>query len=218
MDEEVGRFLDGLRDKGILANTWVVITSDHGEHFGEHYQFGHGSSLYNELTHVPLIVIPPLSSGSPDRDPARALRGRRITVPVSTRNLARTMVSLIDPVAPNPFPGCSLAEHWKQDPPGQPHMVLAQIEEPDLSGADFRTENVTRVDSLIDRDRVLIDTRNQPLELYDLFADPRQERNLAELPSERSRLQQLKRRLDSIQLKLGRTPDRRELGAPRLRK
>ena len=60
LDAELGRFLGGLRDRGLLANTWVVITADHGEHFGEHGHFGHGSSLYNEQTHVPLILIPPL--------------------------------------------------------------------------------------------------------------------------------------------------------------
>ena len=47
----------------MLENTWVIITGDHGEHFGEHNQFGHGSSLYNELIHVPLILIPPLGPG-----------------------------------------------------------------------------------------------------------------------------------------------------------
>ncbi len=206
MDQELGRFLGSLRDDGLLTNTWVVITADHGEHFGEHSQFGHGSSLYNELTHVPLILIPPLGSGAPDRDPARALRGRRIAVPVSTRNLARTLASLIDPLADNPFPGRSLGEHWAEAPSGPPDPVLAQIEEPGLRGADFRTENVTRVDSLVDEDRILIDTRNQPPELYDLFADPRQQRNLADQPAERSRLERLKRKLDGVQVELGRTP------------
>ena len=56
----------------MLENTWVVITGDHGEHFGEHNQFGHGSSLYNELTHVPLILIPPLCASESGHDPARA--------------------------------------------------------------------------------------------------------------------------------------------------
>ena len=69
MDAELGRFLGGLRYAGMLANTWVVITGDHGEHFGEHGQFGHGSSLYNELTHVPLILIPPLGSANPVATP-----------------------------------------------------------------------------------------------------------------------------------------------------
>ena len=52
LDAELGRFLRELRAAGRLANTWVVITADHGEHFGEHDRFGHGSSLYNEQTHV----------------------------------------------------------------------------------------------------------------------------------------------------------------------
>ncbi len=61
LDAELGRFLGELRAGGRLDNTWVVITSDHGEHFGEHDRFGHGSSLYNEQTHVPLIAHPSAS-------------------------------------------------------------------------------------------------------------------------------------------------------------
>ena len=59
LDAELGRFLGELRASGLLDDTWVVITSDHGEEFGEHGIFGHGASLYNQVTHVPLILIPP---------------------------------------------------------------------------------------------------------------------------------------------------------------
>src|ERR1700722_4985221 len=59
LDAELGRFLRDLRMSGLLEDTWVVITSDHGEEFGEHGIFGHGVSLYNQVTHVPLILIPP---------------------------------------------------------------------------------------------------------------------------------------------------------------
>jgi arylsulfatase A-like enzyme len=44
---------EGLRD------TIVVLVSDHGEQLGEHGLFGHGSSLYEELLHVPLLVFGP---------------------------------------------------------------------------------------------------------------------------------------------------------------
>jgi arylsulfatase A-like enzyme len=37
----------------------VVVVSDHGEQLGEHGLFGHGSSLYEELLHVPLVVLGP---------------------------------------------------------------------------------------------------------------------------------------------------------------
>lgn len=63
-DHEVGRLLDGLAELGLAADTLVVVTSDHGEEFGDHGGFEHGHTMYSELLHVPLIlrlpgVLPP---------------------------------------------------------------------------------------------------------------------------------------------------------------
>jgi arylsulfatase A-like enzyme len=55
-DHELGRLLDALDERGIAGNTLVVITSDHGEEFYDHKGWGHGTSLYEELIRVPLIV------------------------------------------------------------------------------------------------------------------------------------------------------------------
>jgi arylsulfatase A-like enzyme len=192
MDAALGRFLASLRDDGLLRDTWVVITADHGEHFGEHGHFGHGSSLYNAMTHIPLILIPPVGSSDNGLDPAAGLRGRRIGVPVSQRDLAHTLAGLLDPEGANPFPGNSLARYWSDQAPGLPDPVLSQLEDPHLRGESFRTENVIKVDSLIDGDRILIESLNQPPELYELFKDRRQERNLAEHPAERARLERMR--------------------------
>jgi len=207
LDADLGRFLGGLRSSGMLENTWIVITGDHGEHFGEHKQFGHGSSLYNELTHVPLILIPPLSSGEPGRDPSRSLRGRRIEVPVSLRDLPATIAELIDPRSDRPFPGRSLARYWSASGGVSADPVLSQLEEPSLRGEDFRTDDVTCVHSLIDENHILIDSRNHPLELYHLFNDPLQQHNLAEQPSERARTARLKQTLDALRSGLGKSLD-----------
>jgi arylsulfatase A-like enzyme len=59
-DVQVGRVLDGLASLGILDNTLVVITADHGEILYEHeYYFGHDIALYDECTMVPLIIKVP---------------------------------------------------------------------------------------------------------------------------------------------------------------
>ena len=58
-DEKIHDLLEWMRKKKYLDNTMVIITSDHGEHIGEHDHFAHFFSLYNELLHVPLIVYHP---------------------------------------------------------------------------------------------------------------------------------------------------------------
>ncbi len=55
VDHEVGRLLDAIRDFGILDDTIVVVTSDHGEAFFEHDYPLH-SSLHHEITRIPLII------------------------------------------------------------------------------------------------------------------------------------------------------------------
>ena len=60
MDKQVGRMMDVLEEKGVLNNTIVIITSDHGEDLeSKHDKYGHGMTVYNEEIHVPLIMYIP---------------------------------------------------------------------------------------------------------------------------------------------------------------
>ena len=56
LDSQIGSLISFLEKTGILDDTVVVLTSDHGENFGEHGFFEHQFCLYNTLLHVPLIV------------------------------------------------------------------------------------------------------------------------------------------------------------------
>ena len=56
VDEQFGRLLEELDKRGFLDDTLVVFVSDHGEEFLDHGNHGHGSNLYGEQIHVPLIV------------------------------------------------------------------------------------------------------------------------------------------------------------------
>ncbi|MYF95210.1 MAG: sulfatase [Holophagales bacterium] len=56
VDEHFGRLLEELDTRGFLDDTLVVFVSDHGEEFQDHGNHGHGSNLYREQIHVPLIV------------------------------------------------------------------------------------------------------------------------------------------------------------------
>jgi glucan phosphoethanolaminetransferase (alkaline phosphatase superfamily) len=62
-DEIVGKMLDVLETQGLLRNTIVVFTADHGEGMGEHHVFGHRRTFYEEFVHVPLwVYLPPTVS------------------------------------------------------------------------------------------------------------------------------------------------------------
>ncbi|WP_256546764.1 sulfatase [Halobellus inordinatus] len=54
--DQIDRILANLQDTGRYEDTLVIITSDHGELFGEHGQYGKPERMYDELLHVPLIV------------------------------------------------------------------------------------------------------------------------------------------------------------------
>jgi len=71
LDTFVGRLRDTLRDLNLMERTLIVILSDHGEDFLDHFSLaGHGHSLYEELVRVPLILcLPDTKEGAPDRIP-----------------------------------------------------------------------------------------------------------------------------------------------------
>ncbi|MFK7991758.1 MAG: sulfatase-like hydrolase/transferase [Sandaracinaceae bacterium] len=55
-DEHFGQLMDDLRERGLYDDTLIVIPADHGEEFHEHGGFWHGTTLYDEQVHVPLLV------------------------------------------------------------------------------------------------------------------------------------------------------------------
>jgi arylsulfatase A-like enzyme len=56
VDDQIGRIIDQLQSSDRLDETLVVVTSDHGELFGEYGQYGKPERMYDELLHVPLII------------------------------------------------------------------------------------------------------------------------------------------------------------------
>lgn len=58
-DRYVGKMLEELRSRGLLENALLVVTSDHGEEFGEHGGCFHLNTLYSEVLDVPLLISGP---------------------------------------------------------------------------------------------------------------------------------------------------------------
>jgi arylsulfatase A-like enzyme len=63
MDDWIARLLDRLDGLGILDDTLVIVTADHGENFGEDHLIGHMLSLDNRLIHVPFVAAGPGADG-----------------------------------------------------------------------------------------------------------------------------------------------------------
>jgi arylsulfatase len=62
IDAGIGRLVDALRRGGHLQDTWVIVTSDHGEMLGDHRMLGKGQ-FQDASARVPLIMRPPASAG-----------------------------------------------------------------------------------------------------------------------------------------------------------
>ena len=106
LDEQLGCLIDELERRGILDRTWLIVTSDHGESFGEPpNDFGHGTSLHQPQLHVPLVIVPPTGGGLASASPPP----RVVPETVSLRDLPATVVDLLDLEADAPFLGASLA-------------------------------------------------------------------------------------------------------------
>jgi arylsulfatase A-like enzyme len=101
VDRTLGWFIEQLKATGKFNNTIIVITSDHGEEFGEHGKVGwHSHTLYNELLRVPLIVY------APGLKPE--VRNNR----VMSIDIAPTILKMLKVEIPKNFEGQSLAlEH-----------------------------------------------------------------------------------------------------------
>ncbi len=84
-DRLIGALLLDLERRGVLDRTLVVIASDHGEAFLEHGYEGHARNLYEEVTHVPLIILPPFLL-----DP-----GVRVTATLSNADVWPTLLDIL---------------------------------------------------------------------------------------------------------------------------
>ena len=98
LDHQIGNLLEFLRNEGMFDNTLLIITSDHGENFGEHGLAVHALCVYDSLLHVPLIVSYP--SVVPE--------GKRISNLVSTVDIFPTVMDVSNIKSENNIQGKSL--------------------------------------------------------------------------------------------------------------
>ncbi|MEQ8846228.1 sulfatase [Botrimarina sp.] len=187
LDHEFGRLLAELDRSGELANTCVIVTADHGEHFGEHDLYLHGNSLYQELLRVPLIVA----------WPGRVDGGRRVDTPVSLAGLPQTVCDLIDAAAGDRFPGPSFAglvrgtgEEGRRASAAFVAEIASQAGCPPCHGRSPVAAGPMRC--VRSGPLKLIERADGVRELFDLRVDPQERVNLADDPAFASTIERLR--------------------------
>jgi arylsulfatase A-like enzyme len=184
LDQSLGNLFRELDRRTLLDDTIIVVTSDHGEAFGEHDLFGHGVSLYEDQLHVPLLIIAPGLVPS----------GHVIDRVVSLRDVPATLLDLAGHPDP-PLPGTSLASLWARPSDeasatrsltegNKPSPAMASVPGPDMFSPNEGKSPVfggPMISIMDDRQLKYIRTERSPIpheEFYALASDPGETVNL----------------------------------------
>jgi arylsulfatase A-like enzyme len=190
MDSELERLFGQLEKRGLLDNTLVIVTSDHGEEFLEHGVMGHSHSLFLPALRVPLVI----------RDPARVPAGIRVPRTVGLTDIPATIVQLIGADSTSPFPGQSLAPLWSGDSAGRSPGVIYSETMAKPYGLPDRYPNARGgIQSIVAiRWHYIryVDGREQ---LFDVLDDPLERTDLAKEPAGRALLPGLRAMLQASQ-------------------
>lgn len=156
-DRAVGALVKDLERRGLDRDTIIVLTGDHGEALGEHGQFGHVNTLFDEVLRVPLVIRP--LNARDQRSLAR--RARELVTHI---DLAPTILELIDVSPWDDMRGSSLLSNDAQ------RTLLAETHVPEAP-----------MDLLCLRDKqtkLIYAPATDSFTCYDLTRDPREEHDI----------------------------------------
>jgi arylsulfatase A-like enzyme len=160
-DEHFGALMDDLRRRGVYDDTMIIVTSDHGEEFGEHGGFWHGTTLYDEQLHVPLFVKLPNSERA----------GTHVSHWVQSIDLMPSILRRVGIDVPRGVQGANIEEGSTRLFAEESHEgnVLASVRElRDFEERKIITANANNPRGLA------------PVELYRTADDPGEDNDLAE--------------------------------------
>jgi len=173
VDSELGRFMGYLDSNGLLKNTIVIITSDHGESLGEHGEQTHGILAYNASLWVPLIIYVPGNKPGTVED---------FTAHI---DIFPTVCDVLDMEIPNHLQGISLCPAMQGKSIGERTIYFESLE-------PFYRMDWAPLRGFIRGNYKFFDS---PIpELYDLDSDFSENKNLidaAKLPAYKQQLDQL---------------------------
>ncbi|MBW2541029.1 MAG: sulfatase-like hydrolase/transferase [Deltaproteobacteria bacterium] len=194
-DRQIGALLDGYRELGRLEGAMIVLTSDHGESLGQHSEATHGVFIYDATIRVPLVIAAPGGA-----------RGQQLTQQVELIDLLPTILAAAGVDIPAGVEGANLSPLLRgesRSPSTAPAYVESLYPRESYGWSELR--------GLRDADWKLV--LGASAELYDLRADPDEQRDLAS--SEPARVRAMLDQMNSLYPAgdESRTPQRLELDA-----
>lgn len=175
VDNYVGKIVKKLKESGLYDNTVIVLTSDHGEAFGDHGLFFHGQNLFNEVIRVPLLVRVP------------GWKPKRLNGAVSLVDVAPTFLDMQNITVPADFEGQSLVSFMLGQSGLPDRPIFAEL----LPYTNWKEHHIAMVYK--DEKFVRILTSGTQ-ELYNLKDDPKEKNNLAK--KDKDRLKAMRKRMD----------------------
>jgi arylsulfatase A-like enzyme len=160
VDTELGRLFSFLHRQSWFDNSLVIITADHGESFERGY-LNHGEELYENSTHVPLLV----------RFPGQRA-GERVTGLTRSIDIAPTILNALNIPVPAWMDGQALSEGVSPD---NRIGIATNYKDPD---AGFYP--ATKLAIWWNRYKMIIPCARGATELYDLANDPEEQINLTD--------------------------------------
>jgi arylsulfatase len=163
IDHAIGLILKALEEKGMLDNTWIIYTSDHGEMLGDHFM-SHKIVFYESALKIPCIIRPPGGG-----------KGRESNALTDQLDVAAT---ILDIGGAKPFEqsdGHSLVQN-----------VMAAPDTPDAHKGKEAVFSEVNLYSMVLTDRYKMAVNSltrEPLELYDMMDDPNELNNLVRDPA-----------------------------------
>ena len=179
LDENLGRLVDKLKEKGLYENTVIIYASDHGSHFKTRNRDDHlnGYDDYTRTGHDSALHVPLVISGGPFSG------GKNIKELVSTESLPKTILAIAGVDVGDAMIGENLLDVVEKKNPGRPNQVFAQISESRV-GRVARTEDYLYAvyapginggeKGAADRyaDDYLYDLKKDPWQLNNVVSDP----------------------------------------------
>src|SRR5450432_68336 len=171
----LGKLLAAVKDLGLADDTAVVVMADHGEAWGEHKAYFHGTDLFDEQMRVPLVIAVP------------GQKARVLEDPVALVDVGPTLLDMVGMAPPATMRGRSLLPLIE----GKEREAVPIFSEllPATAWPHHAVMMVYGGNKLIHR------VSDRRWELYNLKTDPREQRNLAEAPASRALFEALRAKL-----------------------